>query len=236
VGGGGFEAVKHMVDGPVPDALLKQGFAVMATDYRKYHFGEDEVQDGIAAYRHLSALPFVDRNRVAILGTSHGGYLVLLMATRIQPAAVLSLAGTADIEELFYPSAQKAKAQIQSYDQWREMLFGGTRGAFNEIPLELAWRFGDRKELYRNISPMAYLDKVQSPVLYVVGGADNLRHSGKRFVEALQAKGKTAVYSEHAGMPHGFYNGRGEKPPQQFFDALRVMQEFLKKYLQKPDY
>ncbi|MBI3210022.1 MAG: alpha/beta fold hydrolase [Candidatus Solibacter usitatus] len=230
VGGGGFPAAKNFASGRVPDALIQRGYAVLSSDYRRYHFGEDETQDAIAAYRHLESLPFVDKKRIAVLGSSHGGYLVLLMATRIRPAAVLSLAGSADIEATFYDLAQKARRKITSYDQWRAALLEGG-GPFNEVPLELAWRFGDRRELFRDISPIHHLDKFSSPVLFLVGGKDNLRFTGKAFVDAMQAKGKPALYSEHEGMPHGFYMGREENPPKQFVDALQVMLEFLDKHV-----
>ncbi|MCP5110556.1 MAG: hypothetical protein GY953_06940 [bacterium] len=66
-----------------------------------------------------------------------------------------------------------------------------------------------------------------------MGGKDRLRFAGKEWIEALSERGITAEYSEHEGMPHGFYWGRGDNPPAQFHDALEVTSEFVEKHLKE---
>jgi acetyl esterase/lipase len=89
-----------------------------------------------------------------------------------------------------------------------------------EIALELGWRYGDRRGYFRAIPPKENGHKVSGPVLFLLGGADPLRFAGKQWIETLKERGIEAVYSEHSGMPHGFYWGREDDPPQQFCDAL----------------
>ena len=72
------------------------------------------------------------------------------------------------------------------------------------MALELGWRYGERRDVFRAISPKENTATVRGPVLYLVGGNDALRHAGKAWIEALKERGVTAEYSEHAGMPHGF--------------------------------
>ena len=77
--------------------------------------------------------------------------------------------------------------------------------------LELGWRYGERRDAFRAISPKEHVEKVKGPVLLLAGGEDRLRIAGKAWIEALQERGVVAEYSEHDGMPHGFYWGRGEE-------------------------
>jgi acetyl esterase/lipase len=202
----------------------------------------------------------VDKTRIAVIGGSHGGYLAQMLATRISPAATVSFAGLTDIEGMFYEAALELRKSFSSSSQWMQELLthreraraqpagagpaverrlpGGNSplrpgAAGYEVALELGWRFGDRREAYRAISPKENVDKVAGPVLYLVGGRDPLRVAGKQWIEALKKRGVAAVYSEHEDMPHGFYWGQGENPPRQFHDALRVTTEFVERYLKK---
>jgi dipeptidyl aminopeptidase/acylaminoacyl peptidase len=232
VGGNGFDAARRMVTDPVPERFLKLGYVVMATDYRRFHFGEDELQDVMASYRKLSGYPFVDGKRVGVIGGSHGGYLAEFLATRIRPAAVVSYGGGTDIVSYFYPQAQKMRGEIKSYSQWVEELTSGRR-AVREIPFELAYKFGDRREMYEAISPHTHAARVQCPLLFIAAGKDNeiSRVSARQLVDSLAARGVPARYEEFPGMPHGFSWGRGAKPPAAFGESLRITTEFVEKYV-----
>jgi dipeptidyl aminopeptidase/acylaminoacyl peptidase len=254
-GTGGWETdhLKEFASRRVPKHLFELGYVVLTTDYRRYHFGEDEIQDVLAAYQKLASYPFVDKNRIGVIGGSHGGYLTKMLATRISPAAVVSFAGLSDIEGMFFDRAQDFHKSLKGWEDWREQLLAGRRarqiqftgGRFEgnirvrpgsapyEVALDLAWRFGDRRELYRAISPKDNAEKISCPILYLVGGRDRLRFAGKKLIDVLKKRGVTAEYSEHADMPHGFYFTRAKKPPQQFHDALKVTTAFLERHVKK---
>lgn len=259
VGGSTFEAMKNFTRARVPEHFFRLGYVIMSTDYRRFHFGEDEIQDTLAAYRQLESYPFVDKSRIAIIGGSHGGYLGEMAATRIRPAAVVSCAGLTDIEDMFFDYAQEFRKTFTGFDDWRQKLVAREMrqapqmateygkipaGAKVRLPdpgtppyqieIELAWRFGDRRELYRAISPKDNADKISCPLLFVVGSKDGLRFAGKALIDALKARGAPAQYSEHEGMEHGFYFGQGENPPPQFHEALKVMTAFIEQYARRP--
>jgi len=107
VGGGDMPAMKASTRQPILEHFFKLGHVVMSADYRRYHFGENQIQDILAAYRKLESCPFVDQSRIAIIGGSHGGYLALMLATRIPLNAVVSMAGLVDIEDMFFDYAQE---------------------------------------------------------------------------------------------------------------------------------
>jgi acetyl esterase/lipase len=102
------------------------------------------------------------------------------------------------------------------------------------VALELGWRFGDRREAFKAISPLENTSSVAGPVLYVIGGKDRLRVAGKAWIQTLQKQGVVAEYSEHPEMPHCFYWGNSDEPPQQFYDALERTTQFIVKHLEGP--
>ena len=70
----------------VVEAVLR-GYVVLAPDYRgstgytneffrKIDYGGKEVDDVYSSYGYLKTLPFVDSSRVALMGWSHGGFIV----------------------------------------------------------------------------------------------------------------------------------------------------------------
>lgn len=268
VGGAPLRAIVNGTRNPVPEHFYQLGYVVMSTDYRRYHFGDDEIRDVIAAYEKLAGYSFVDAERIGVIGGSHGGYLTMMLATRVSPAAAVSFAGLGDIDGLFFDGAQELRKSLKGYHHWKEKLLAskdaraaaarradqgqtpqrrqpaartqpasrtpGPGSAGYEVGLDLAWRFGDRRELYRAISPKDNLEKITCPLLYLVGGDDRLRFAGKQIVDVLAARGVAAEYSEHAGMGHGFYWGtRGprDRQPQQFHDALKVTTDFISRHL-----
>lgn len=253
VGGSGLKAAEAMLRGRVPAHFHQLGYVGLATDYRRFHFGEDEIRDIVAAYQKLESLPFVDKNRIAVIGGSHGGYLAQMLATRVQPAATVSFAGLSDIEGMFYEAGLELRKSVGNSHEWMEELLthreraasrsstggripGGNSplrpgAAGYEVALELGWRYGERRDAFRVISPKENVDKVSGPVLYLVGGKDELRFAGKQWIEALKKRGVVAEYSEHEDMPHGFYWGGGENPPKQFHDALQVTTGFIDRHV-----
>src|SRR5258708_21161408 len=66
---------------------VKRGYVILAPDYRgstgygneffrKIDYGGKEVDDVFSSYAYLKTLPTVDSNRVALMGWSHGGFIV----------------------------------------------------------------------------------------------------------------------------------------------------------------
>lgn len=267
VGGSTIDAMKRFVMRRVPQHFFERGYVVFSTDYRGLHFGEDEIQDVLAAYRKVQSYPFVEKNRVGVIGGSHGGYLAMMLATRISPAVAVSFAGLSDIEGMFYDVAQDFSRSLEGWAEWRQQLLASKNSRRNrssragadsrpaarpetarrfpgnaslrpgsaayQVALDLAWRLGDRRELYRAISPKDNAHRITCPLLYVVGSKDRLRMAGKALMAGLRERGVMAEYSEHEGMGHGFYWGSSDNPPQQFHDALKVTSAFVERHLRK---
>ena len=151
------------------DWLANAGFAVLHTDYRG-HAGSDTTtrvdmesrlgytRDAANAVRALAREPWVDDDRMAMLGRSMGGGVTqdVLVA---YPGLVDSAVVYASVSSRFVDNLEQFTAESR--------------------PDELAAyydRFGTPEEspgFYRGLSPRTYFDRIEAPVLIHHGTADS---------------------------------------------------------------
>jgi len=150
------------------DALARAGFVVLHTDYRG-HAASDPVQpvdretrlgytrDAVNAVEALKKLPYVDDERLAMLGRSMGGG-VTMNALATQPGLVDAAVIYASVSSSF----------LDNLDHF-------TRDSRPEVVDGLFERFGTPQEaprFYRELSPRTYFDRITEPVLAHHGTAD----------------------------------------------------------------
>lgn len=231
--------------------FLSEGYVVLEADYRRYHFGDEELEDVVAAYRYLASRPEVDPDRIVVAGGSHGGYLALMLAVKEEPAAVVCWAGLVDVEGIFYEMAKEMLPEVAGNHEAIERLYHNGHpireesrlirrgeltipdrgGIGEECAKDLAYRWGDNVDTYRAYSPKAQSRLIDAPVLYVVGSEDGFKTEGEKLVNDLRGQGKTAIYSEHPGTGHTFWWG-GERDEDggllsEYYRALEVVTRFL---------
>jgi dipeptidyl aminopeptidase/acylaminoacyl peptidase len=193
----------HLYEHYIPyvrDAATR-GYVVIAPEYRgsigygrelyeAIDYGGAEIDDIVAAVDVLvSKYPAVDRQRVAVIGWSHGGMIGLLAAAR-NPELFGAVAAIAPVTNLFHRLASKGvERQRQLIDPRNR--FGGT-------PAE-------RREVYRDRSPLFQVDKLTMPVLVHVADNDEdvTIEEGMQLVDALRARkpslSTTKVYASPPG-------------------------------------
>ena len=152
---------------PVVQAWVDQGFAVALINYRgSSGYGAEwrdslignpgfpELEDTIAGLDDLLERGIADPERVAISGASWGGYLTLLAIGRHPDRWVAAVAGVpvADYVAAFEDEAPSLQAMDRG-------LFGGGP---EEYP-----------ELYRERSPITYVDRVKTPLMVLAGENDS---------------------------------------------------------------
>lgn len=147
--------------------------------------GHLELQDLRFVRDHLVSTNLVDPSRVALAGSSWGGYLALLAAGTSPSswAAFIAEAPIADYVTAFEDEVDEAR----SFDR---LLFGGD-------PTE-------QPERYRRASPMTYIDQLLGPVLVIAGRNDpgcSIRQV-RRYVTAALGAGKEITLHE-CNMGHG---------------------------------
>ncbi|XP_013924465.1 PREDICTED: acylamino-acid-releasing enzyme-like [Thamnophis sirtalis] len=173
-----------------PAVLCRMGFAVLLVNYRgSLGFGQDsvdslpgnvgcqDVKDVQSCVEQMLQKEPLDSNRVALLGGSHGGFLSCHLigqypgtykacVTRNPVVNMASMFGSTDIPdwcmtEIGLPYDQAA---LPVPEQWEKMLLH---------------------------SPMQFVDKVQAPVLLLIGEEDRRvpPKQGLEYYHALRSRG-----------------------------------------------
>lgn len=169
----------------------------------------EDVEDGV--YYAISQ-SWVDKDKIAIYGGSHGGYATLmgLVKTPELYTCGVDYVGVSNIETLL--------SSIPEY--WKPYL---------DMLKEVWYDIDDPEELAisREVSPLYKSDKIVKPV-YVVQGANDPRvniNESDQIVTALRAKGLDIPYMVKYNEGHGFYREENR------MDFYSTMLGFLAKYL-----
>jgi dipeptidyl aminopeptidase/acylaminoacyl peptidase len=81
---------------PFVREAVERGYVIITPDYRgstghgealhmAIDYGGAEVDDALSAVDYLKTLPYVDQDRLGMMGWSHGGFITVLNATRPNP-------------------------------------------------------------------------------------------------------------------------------------------------------
>jgi dipeptidyl aminopeptidase/acylaminoacyl peptidase len=163
------------------------GKTFFTADDRKH--GREPLWDCIDARKYLAGLPYVDPNRIGIIGGSYGGYMVL---------AALA----------FQPDVFDVGIDLFGVANWVRTL--------ESIP---AWWEAQRKALYaeigdlqkdaqmlRDVSPLFHADKIRKPLLVLQGANDPrvIKAESDDIVAAVKKNGVPVEYIVFADEGHGF--------------------------------
>jgi dipeptidyl aminopeptidase/acylaminoacyl peptidase len=148
-------------------------------------WGVVDVDDCVNGARYLVEQGAVDGARMAISGGSAGGYTTLCALTfRNVFGAGASYFGVSDAEAL---ALDTHKFESRYLDR-------------------LIGPYPERQELYRERSPIHFVDRLSVPVIFFQGAEDRIvpADQAERMVEALRAKGIPVAYFLFEGEQHGF--------------------------------
>ncbi len=175
-----------------------RGIAVVEVNYRgssgygrayrealKGRWGVDDVDDAVAAARWLVEAGAADADRIAIRGSSAGGYTTLAALTfRDFFKAGTSLYGISDLEAL---ARDTHKFESRYLD-----------GLIGPYPAE--------RERYRARSPIRHTERLNSALLLLQGAEDRVVPADQalRMADAVRAKGLPVAHLLFEGEQHGF--------------------------------
>jgi dipeptidyl aminopeptidase/acylaminoacyl peptidase len=148
-------------------------------------WGVVDTEDCVNAALHLAAEGEADRARSAIRGGSAGGYAVLCALTFHDAFATgASYFGVADAETM-------AEDTHKFESRYLDRLIGP---------------YPERADLYRERSPIYYVDQLQVPVILFQGLEDKIvpPNQAETMVAALERNGVPHSYLAFAGEQHGF--------------------------------
>ncbi len=175
-----------------------RGIAVLDVNYggssgygREYRqrlhkqWGIVDVADCVNGARYLTELGRVDGDRLAIRGSSAGGYTTLCALTfRDIFKAGASYYGISDLEAL-------AKETHKFEARYLDRLIGP---------------YPERRDIYRKRSPIHFTHLLSCPLILFQGLEDEIvpPNQAEMMRDALQAKGMAVAYVPFAGEQHGF--------------------------------
>ncbi len=207
---------------PIFQYLVKKGYVVLAPNSRGStgygrsfrednldYWGGNDTNDWLAAVDFLKGLGYVDASRIAIWGSSYGGFAVLLALGKFPDVFKAGICA-------YGPSNL-----IQSYDDTRVRLVRRLlRRQMKSLPVE-------NMELWLERSPISHVDKVKSPLLIFQGENDAGVHprQSRTMAEALWAQGKICELNVYEGEGHGFTK------PEHIADIAAKVDSFLSRYL-----
>jgi dipeptidyl aminopeptidase/acylaminoacyl peptidase len=175
-----------------------RGFAVLDVNYRgstgygrryrdrlKNNWGITDVIDACSGADYLVAQGLVDKHKIAIRGSSAGGYTVLAALTFTNTfTAGASLYGIGDLEAL-------ARDTHKFEAHYLDSLIGP---------------YPQAKEIYKTRSPIHHVEQLNCPVIFLQGLQDKVvpPEQAEAMVSALKAKGIYTEYVTFAEEGHGF--------------------------------
>jgi dipeptidyl aminopeptidase/acylaminoacyl peptidase len=203
--------------------LVNHGYAVLginnrgSSGYGKTFFtaddkrhGREPLRDCIEAKRYLASLPYVDPDKIGIIGGSYGGYMVLA-ALAFQPE---EFAVGVDIF-----GVSNWLRTLESMPPWWE---AQRQALYQEIgdPVQ------DRAML-EAISPLFHAGKIRRPLMVLQGENDPrvIKPESDDIVAAVQKNGVPVEYLVFQDEGHGFTKKKNQ------IAGYRAVLEFLDRYL-----
>ena len=147
---------------------VQRGYAIITPDYRgstgygaAFHnaidYGGMEVDDVESAADVLKALPYVDPERLGVMGWSHGGYIATLLVTREGNGSPFkAAAGIVPVTNLLFRLSFKGPSYQRSFS---------TQAGLRGLPFE------NRAEYIRR-SPYYWVDSLKTPLMVHVATND----------------------------------------------------------------
>jgi len=177
----------------VRDAV-ERGYVVICPEYRgstgygeAHHnaidYGGHEIDDTLSAVDYLKTLPYVDSERLGIMGWSHGGYITLLSVFR-DAHPFKAAAAMVPVTNLVFRLSYKGPGYQRSFS---------TQPRIRGLPFE-------KRDLYIERSPLYHVDKLKVPLLVHVATNDTDVNfvEDQQIVDALRSRkpdlAETKVY------------------------------------------
>lgn len=208
---------------PMVQHLVNHGYAMLGINNRGssgygttfYHLddrrhGEDDLQDVVYAKKYLQSLPWVDADKIAVMGGSYGGYLTM---------AALAFTNEFDAGINIFGVTNWVRT-LESIPPWWASF---RQSLYDELgdPAEHAERL-------RRISPLFHAEQVQAPVLIVQGANDPrvLQVESDEMVAAIRENGVPVEYVLFDDEGHGFRNKENRIEAQEAY--LNFLNEHLR--------
>ena len=197
--------------------IVNQGYMVIAPNYRGstgygkafqqanlFDMGGGDLQDVIAATDFLKATGYPDPKKLIAMGGSYGGYMTMMAVTK-----------TPDVWAAGVPIVPFVNwfTEMEHEDPVLQQSDRATMGDPEKNP-----------ELFRDRSPIFFVDQIKAPLLLLAGGHDPRcpKEETIQVADAIKKHGGIADYKIYENEGHGFAKVENQ------IDAYRRVTDFLK--------
>jgi len=197
--------------------IVNQGYMVIAPNYRGstgygkafqqanlFDMGGGDLQDVIAATDFLKATGYPDPKKLIAMGGSYGGYMTMMAVTK---APDIWAAGVPIVPFVnWFTEMEHEDPVLQQSDR-------ATMGDPEKNP-----------ELFRDRSPIFFVDQIKAPLLLLAGGHDPRcpKEETIQVAAAIKKHGGIADYKIYENEGHGFAKVENQ------IDAYQRVTDFLK--------
>jgi len=197
--------------------MVNQGYMVIAPNYRGstgygkefqqanlFDMGGGDLQDVLAAADWIKQTGYLDPKKLVLMGGSYGGYMTMMGVTK---APDVWAAGVPIVPFVNYFT------EIANEDP-----------VLREMDLATMGDPEKNKDLFRDRSPIFFVDQIKAPLLLLAGGNDPRcpKEEAQQVVDALKKRGGVAEYKVYENEGHGFARVENQ------IDAYRRVSDFLK--------
>jgi dipeptidyl aminopeptidase/acylaminoacyl peptidase len=151
---------------PFVKEAIERGYVIVAPDYRgstghgaahynAIDYGGKEVDDVMGAYDYLKTLPYVDSDRVGVMGWSHGGFIASHLVMRDE-TPFKAAAAIVPVTNLVFRLGYKGPGYQRSFS---------TQALIRGLPHE-------KRDEYIRRSPLYQVEKLNVPILVHVATND----------------------------------------------------------------
>lgn len=217
---GGPEGQERPTFSPMLQYLLSEGLTIVAPNVRgsvgygkSYHHLDDiekrldSVHDAACLAEHLVQTGIADKDKIAIMGASYGGYMTLSCVARYPDlwAAGVDSVGMSNLETFLENTADYRRAH-------RESEYGS---------------LAQHRQILHDVSPIHKVDQITAALMVVHGSNDPRVPVGEaeQIVQSLRDRNVPVEYLLYTDEGHGISKRKNQ------FDCYPKVAAFLKKHL-----
>jgi dipeptidyl aminopeptidase/acylaminoacyl peptidase len=197
--------------------LVNQGYMVIAPNYRGstgygkefqqanlFDMGGGDLQDILAAADWIKQTGYLDSKKLVLMGGSYGGYLTMMGVTKA-------------------PDVWAAGVPIVPFVNWFTEI-ASEDPVLQQSDLATMGDLEKNKDLYRDRSPIFFVDQIRAPLLLLAGGHDPRcpEEEAQQVLDAVKKRGGVAELKVFENEGHGFAR------VENLIDAYQRVSGFLK--------
>jgi dipeptidyl aminopeptidase/acylaminoacyl peptidase len=200
--------------------LVNQGYMVIAPNYRGstgyskefkqanlFDMGGGDLQDVIRAADFVKQTGYVDPKKIVLMGASYGGYMTMMGVTKA-------------------PEVWAAGVPIVPFVNWFTEI-EHEDPVLRQTDLATMGDIEKNKDLYRDRSPIFFVDQIKAPLLLFAGGNDPRcpKEEAQQVVDAVKKRNGVVDLKVYENEGHGFARVENQ------IDAYKRVSDFLKAHV-----